>query len=97
MVEINLEDRLQFIMDEFQFQEHEEEFLFTSNSKYCWFKTSRTGFDILSQLNGQNSVSDVIKIIADEYKISEEVIKDDVIAFTSDLVEEKNYWHCKRS
>ncbi len=89
MVEINLEDRLQFIMDEFQFQEHEEEFLFTSNSKYCWFKTSRTGFDILSQLNGQNSVSDVIKIIADEYKISEEVIKDDVIAFTSDLVEEK--------
>lgn len=48
---------------------------------------SEVAIDIWELLNGSNSVSDIIRILCREYLISESIVKNDVLSFINQLLE----------
>lgn len=89
MEKVKLDDKLFFDRNIFNMIEHEEEFVFTTSEKFKWFKTARTGYDILMHLDSKNTVGEVIDKISDEYELESNMIEDDIVNFCSNLLKEE--------
>lgn len=89
MRKVKQKDKLFFNNSDFQMIEHEEEFIFTSRKRFKWFKTSRTGYDILMNLDSKNTIKEVIQKISSDYELDYKIIENDIINFCSHLLTEK--------
>lgn len=62
---------------------------FFSANKFKWFKTNKTGIDILEKLQGTKTLNEIINEIAEEYELPYEICKKDIIEFCQDLIKRK--------
>lgn len=75
-----------FDINEYEIEERDGVVLLLSSKYKNWLKTSKTGMDILSMLDGKTSLKEVAKKIAEQYEMPTKRITGDVIRFCNDLV-----------
>lgn len=89
-----LSKKFYFDINKYTIKNKNETNLIISDFYYKWLKTSNTGLDILKNLNGNNTLSEVIDKISEECMIRREVIENDIIKFCinslqNGIIEEK--------
>lgn len=79
-----LSKKFYFDMNKYTVKNKNENSLIISDYYYNWLKTNTTGLDILKNLNGEKTLSEVIDTISKEYMLERKIIENDIIKFCND-------------
>lgn len=83
-----LNNRYKFDCSKYKIQHVEQSSIFISNELFKILCFNDTGFRIINELNGANTIKDIIKKLSMEYGIGEDVIADTVYDFVVKLIDE---------
>ena len=93
---IQLDDKMFFDKKAYSRTDKNLYSLFLSEKYLKWIRTTQTGKDILLNLDGKTSIDDIIKLIATQYELPKDLIKNDILNFVNSAYDKGVITHCSK-